>query len=443
MLDFEKLKANYESNPSNRLMENLLSKISVIDSLKTKDLYNDEMFNIELTPHGMTDQYATGRCWIFSYLNYLREIIIYLTNMYVNPINPEKNASFELSANYLAYYDKLEKINFAMDKLIEHLTKNQKKEVDKILAQGVFDGGDFNHMNQLINKYGIVPARAYNETITSISTYEINAVLDRILGSFYLQLKSGKNPENVKETHIQAAYNLLTCFYGQMPEKFDFKFFTNNDEFKIIRDLTPKRFYEILKLDVLNEYVEISSLPENKEKKIEYGKYYEEKDSTWISGGRNNHYLNLRINRVKQLMLQQLKNDLPVCFDIYYIPNFYEGKWKDIYQLIDENYASNLSLGNAKKPFKLELNREQIIKSKSIQEAHAMLLTGASKISKNVDYWKVENSWGEEYGYDGFIAMSDDFMTKYFMTALIDKTLLSKKEQEAIKKRAIKVKDWE
>lgn len=450
MIDFERLKANYKSNPSNQLMENLLSKISVVDSLKTKDLLNDEMFNIDLeTNGGFSDQYASGRCWIFSYLNYLREVVIYLTDMYVNPVFPEKNANFVLSANYLAYYDKLEKMNWAMDRLIAYVgRKNKKREIEDILSDGIFDGGDFNHMNQLINKYGIVPARSYNETITSIDTYEINCTLNRILGSFYLSLLNGKNPESSKEIHLQAAYNLLTCSYGKMPEVFDFRFFTNKDEFKIIKGLTPQKFYELLRLDVLNNYVEITAYPKNPEKKIDFNKYYEMKDSTWISGGRNNHSLNVRISRAKQLMLKQLNNGLPVCFDCYHIPNFYEGKWRDIYRLIDENYSRNLSLektkdGKMAKPIKLELSRDEVIRSQSITEAHAMLLCGASKITSKVDFWKVENSWGKDYGDDGYIAIDDDFMTKYFLTALIDKELLSKKEQEIVRTKAIKINDWE
>ena len=172
------------------------------------------------------------------------------------------------------------------------------------------------------------------------------------------------------------------------------------------------------------------------------------KDSTWISGGRNNHSLNVRISRAKQLMLKQLNNGLPVCFDCYHIPNFYEGKWRDIYRLIDENYSRNLSLektkdGKMAKPIKLELSRDEVIRSQSITEAHAMLLCGASKITSKVDFWKVENSWGKDYGDDGYIAIDDDFMTKYFLTALIDKELLSKKEQEIVRTKAIKINDWE
>ena len=58
-----------------------------------------------------TNQKNSGRCWIFAALNVLREIVAKKCNI----------KEFELSQSFVAFYDKLEKINFI---LFEEITKN-------------------------------------------------------------------------------------------------------------------------------------------------------------------------------------------------------------------------------------------------------------------------------------------------------------------------------
>ena len=435
MLDIEKLNANYKKDPTNELMENLLSKMSIIDSLKTKEGLNNEIFNIDLPTHGVTDQKGTGACWIYSFLNYLRELVIYKTDMKTN---------FALSANYLTYYDKLEKLNYIMDKLVLYNgNKGKEDETRYILSSGIFDGANFNQLAQLIDKYGLVPSGVYHETVNSLDTDEINAVLNRVLGVFYLELLKGKNPEKLKEKHLQAAYNILTFTYGEMPTKFDFKYKDNQGNINLYKEMTPQSFYESLEIDILNSYVEVTAVKGDDKNKIEFGKYYEIKDSSLVKSGTNVRYLNLPINRVKRLMVKQLLECEPVCFNSLMIPYFEEGNWKDIYKLMDQKYGRFLS-EDINKPYKLELKRDDIRKSHSIIHGHSMLLTGASDYEDKgkVNLWKVENSWGPGIGFDGYFTLEDDFMTKYLLSAIINKDFLSKNEQEIVNKRPQIRKKW-
>ncbi len=59
------------------------------------------MFSVEIKTMPVTNQKATGRCWLFAGLNLMREDIA----------RQFKLEEFELSQNYLAFWDKFEKAN--------------------------------------------------------------------------------------------------------------------------------------------------------------------------------------------------------------------------------------------------------------------------------------------------------------------------------------------
>ena len=67
-------------------------------------------FALELKTRGVTWQQRSGRCWLYAALNILRERISEKYNL----------DKFELSGNYLSFYDKLEKANNFLEMVIEN-----------------------------------------------------------------------------------------------------------------------------------------------------------------------------------------------------------------------------------------------------------------------------------------------------------------------------------
>ena len=95
----------------------------------------------------MQHQKQSGRCWIFAGLNFLREIIGKKYNI----------ENFEFSQNYVAFYDKLEKINFILEKSIELRNKDEDDRVLVWLLQtGIADGGQWDMFVNVVEKYGLV-----------------------------------------------------------------------------------------------------------------------------------------------------------------------------------------------------------------------------------------------------------------------------------------------
>ena len=86
--------------------------------------------------------------------------------------------NFEISQNYIAFYDKLEKCNYLLEKIIE--LKDCKKDdrtLDGLLNDGIQDGGQWDLFVNIVNKYGIVPKSVFQETFQSSNTREIDGLL--------------------------------------------------------------------------------------------------------------------------------------------------------------------------------------------------------------------------------------------------------------------------
>ncbi len=214
----------------------MLNKVPLVDLIQDVDTELNEEFNINIKTHSITDQQSSGRCWLFAGLNILREKIIKKCEL----------NNFELSGSYIAYYDKLERFNILLERLI--LYKNDKKGlydryVSSLLENGMTDGGYFTQFANLIYKYGIVPKNIFPETFTSSNTYEINQILSRLLRKFYLDLeKNITNVKNLKDQCLEQAYTIITNVYGVVPEKFNFEYTDKNGKYHIDKNITPKEF---------------------------------------------------------------------------------------------------------------------------------------------------------------------------------------------------------
>ena len=60
---------------------------------------------------------------------------------------------------------------------------------------------------------------------------------------------------------------------------------------------------------------------------------------------------------------------------------------------------------------------------------HAMVLTGVDIVDGQTTKWKVENSWGEKVGENGFFVMSDAWMDEYTYQIVVHKDLLTDEQK--------------
>ena len=116
-----KLKKDYLKDDKNYILQNALSTCSVekvISKRRLREFDTKMMFSHEVKTHSITNQKASGRCWMFAGCNLLREEIIKKLEL----------KDFELSQSYLAFYDKIEKFNNDVRVLIDLVEKQYEEK---------------------------------------------------------------------------------------------------------------------------------------------------------------------------------------------------------------------------------------------------------------------------------------------------------------------------
>ena len=139
-------------------------------------------FSVELKTGHITNQKASGRCWLFAAMNTMRMEVMKKLNL----------EDFELSQNYLLFYDKLEKSNYFLESILETLDEpTNGRLIAHLLTAPLNDGGQWDMLCNIVDKYGVVPKDAMPETACSSSTGEITSYMTRRLREFACTLREG------------------------------------------------------------------------------------------------------------------------------------------------------------------------------------------------------------------------------------------------------------
>lgn len=411
--DINKYKKSYENKKENKIMQRVLNKTQIVDLIqddKTKPNYN---FSIEINTHGVTSQNATGRCWFFAGLNILREKVIEKCEL----------NNFELSANYITFFDKLERFNIYLERLMKYKLQGRDlydRYVSDLLEYGIVDGGNFTAFANLIEKYGIVPKTNFEETYASSNTYEINLILSRLLRKFYIELNNTKeNDQKIKDKYMRIAYNIVASLCGIPKEKFNFEYKDKNGKYHIDKNLTPKEFYnKYIDINLKNEYVEVISY---EDERIKYNNIYEVEESSKMSGANNYATLNLPFDEFKNLILKSLQAKEVVYFYCSTTSKMVDGVWLDTLERYGELFGIDLKLDN-----------NSILMTNGITNCHCMLITGVNIVDNKIDKWKIENSWGSKVGNNGYYVATDDFINNYVHKIVINKKYLNEKQLQIL-----------
>ncbi len=175
-------------------------------------------FSVELKTGHITNQKGSGRCWMFAALNTMRVEVMKKLNL----------EDFELSQNYLLFYDKLEKSNYFLESILETLDEpTNGRVIAHLLGAPLNDGGQWDMLCNLVDKYGVVPKDAMPETACSSSTWEVTSYMTRKLREFACTLRTGYSEgktveqlRGMKETMLCSIYNMLSIAFGNPPKTF-------------------------------------------------------------------------------------------------------------------------------------------------------------------------------------------------------------------------------
>lgn len=385
-------------------------------------------FSIEIKTLPVTDQKRSGRCWIFAGLNILRETIAKKCHI--------KN--FELSQNYIALYDKIEKANFALESCIKLCSCSPNDRVFQfILNNPVSDGGQWDMFINLIKKYGVMPKEIFPETFQSSNTMEtvflVNAAIRSFASDACRLAKEGKIDEirPLKDQVMKKIYSMFLNAFGVPVKSFDFEYTDDKDEYHIDQNLTPKQFCEKYLGDEIYQYQSIINSPTEDKP---FGKTFTIDFLGNVLEGNNIHHLNLKMDRIKELIIKQLSDGDLVWFgsDV----SFY--RLRD-YSSWDDNSFDYLSIFG----FQPEFEKGAMLDFRHSAMNHAMVITGVDIKNGKPTKWKIENSWGDEVGEKGYYIMSDSWFSKFVYQAVIFKKNLSEDELIESKQEPIHLDPWD
>ena len=428
--DIESYLKNYDSNPMHNIIQNVLAKNKITKVIKKNDKsqYNRHIFEIDIPTMKATNQQHSGRCWIFAGLNLLREIVA----------KKLKLNDFELSQNYVAFFDKFEKINYILENIISLCDRDyDDRTLFHILKEGIQDGGQWDMFCNIVRKYGVVPKVAMDETEQSSSTKESNFVINITLRKFAAYasklIKEGKIEEikNEKKNILNKLFDFLCMCYGKPPLNFDFEYKDNTKTYHYEKNLTPNSFYEKYLRGVIDEYISVVNAPTPSKK---FYKLYTIKYVNNVIGGKKITYLNVPINEMKELCLKQLENKELIWFGSDC------GKYKDDMNVWDDEMFDYKTIFN----IDLKVEKGDMLDYNISAMDHAMVITGVSfKDNKKPGKWKIQNSWGEKSN-GGYHLMTDSWFENFVYQTVINKKYLSKEQLEVLEKgEYIELEPWD
>lgn len=426
----EKELNNYKKDEKNTIIRHALVKNSLLTVASSQDEIKEMDFNFDINIKTLpaANQKASGRCWLFAATNVCREVIAKKLNL----------ANFELSQSYLAFYDRLEKSNYLLEAVIELIDKEyDDRTLAFLLQNGVGDGGQWDMFVSLANKYGLCPKNVYPETNTSSATRETAQLINFTIRKFASDAKAlyrAKGLEAVrkeKEEVLNKIYFLLVNAYGLPPEKFDFEYTDKDGNYHLEKGFDALSFKEKYLGDSLNDYVSLINAP-TKDKA--FGKTYTVQYLGNVVGGKQVTHLNVTMDRMKELILKQLRDDRIVWFgsDVGFYGDREEGVWDDT------RFDLNTPFG-----LDLKMNKGESLDYHASQMNHAMCITGVSFKEGIPSKWKIENSWGKDRAKDGYYIMSKSWFDQFVYQAVVDKKYLNEEELKALQGEPVVLKPWD
>ncbi|MCR8967382.1 aminopeptidase C [Streptococcus zalophi] len=416
----EKLFNDYEENTKFSAIENAVTHNGLLKSIETRQsaIENHYAFSIDLTKDPVANQKASGRCWMFAALNTFRHKLIHDYQL----------ENFELSQAHTFFWDKYEKSNWFLEQIIASADQELgSRKVKFLLDTPQQDGGQWDMVVSLFEKYGVVPKAIYPESISSSASRELNTYLNKLLRQYAQELRdlvaskaSDEDIQAKKETFLQEIFNFLAMNLGLPPRQFNFSYRDKNDKYVTEKDITPQAFYDKYVSLKLSDYVSIINAPTADKP---FGKSYTVELLGNVVGSRDVKYLNLEMDRFKELAIKQMQLGETVWFGC------------DVGQSSDrKNGVMALNTYDFSSSMDISLTQDKAGRldySESLM-THAMVLTGVDLDENDQPLkWKIENSWGEKVGEKGYFVASDAWMDEYTYQIVVRKELLTKEELAA------------
>ena len=397
------IRKGYEGTASDKAVRNALNAaaINVLAANSENIAMIDTHFSDEVKTKGRTNQKSSGRCWLFTGLNVLRSRMIDKYDL----------GAFTFSQNYVFFYDQLEKANLFLQGVID--TKGlsfDDRKVDWLFRNPIGDGGQFTGVSNLIMKYGVVPSDVMPETYCANNTSQMRTQIATKLREDGLKLRdaAAKDCPAMKTEMLKEIYRMLVLCLGEPPVEFEWTCYDSKGNFVSTKTYTPQSFYnEYVGADLENNYIMVMNDPTR-----EYGKVYEIDYDRHVYDGQNWLYINLPIERIKEMAIASIKDNTAMYFSCD-VAKFMD-RQKGTLDLNNFDYGSLFGTT-------FPMDKRQRVQTHASGSSHAMTLIAVDLKDGKPVKWMVENSWGADSGYKGNLIMTDEWFDNYMFRLVVEK----------------------
>ncbi|XP_074647333.1 bleomycin hydrolase-like [Tubulanus polymorphus] len=437
--DIAAYRKTYAGNPKNKLSEAICHKYDFIDFCMTgkhcnaKHVFKHKI--AEVKP--ISNQKATGRCWIFALLNAAR--VPFMKHFEID--------DFEFSQGYIFFWDKVERANYTLHTYLECAKK--KEPVDGRLVQYLLhnpaeDGGQWDMMYNIINKHGLVPKSVWPESYCTENSRRINSLLCNKMREFCRRLyklveneATDEQIETERKQMMEQIFHVCSIAFGCPPETFTWEYYNKDTpkSFKKLGPISPHDFYHEHVKPHFNIFDKICIVNDPR-KTSPYNEMYTVQYLGNMMGGRPTLYNNQDIEVLKKAAADSIKEGEPVWFGCDVGKFFHRVKGINDPQAFDYNLLFGVTVQELDKADRLIFGESMM--------THAMVLTGLSEDEDGKPTkWRVENSWGEDGGDKGYMAASDEWFSEYVYEVVVDKKFLPKTIVDIQEKAPIILPAWD
>ena len=427
-----RMQQSFGGSPTDRALRNIMvnqspKKLAMNYENATKF---DANFSNRVESRAVTDQKSSGRCWMFTGMNVLRNQAIRHHHL---------PADFQFSQAYLFFYDQLEKSNLFLQAMIDTYRKPiDDQEVQWLFKNPIGDGGQFTGVANLIDKYGLVPSDVMPETYNTNNTDAISSLIALKLREDGLELRDmaaqkGMTPQKLqarKTEMLATVYRMLALTMGVPPSEFTWQQKDASGKVVSTDTYTPKQFYEKFAKTDFSKYYMVMNDPTR-----EYYKVYEIQYDRHVYDGQNWRYLNLPMEDIAPMCIASIKDSTMMYFscDVGKFLNRDNG-------LMDMNNYDYESLFSTT----FGMDKRQRVATYASGSSHAMTLCAVDldKDGKPVK-WMVENSWGPNYGWQGNLIMTNDWFNEYMFRVVLEEKYIPEGIRAMMDQKPVMLPAWD
>ncbi|XP_064620531.1 bleomycin hydrolase-like [Lineus longissimus] len=435
----QKYKSSFEADPKNKLAQNVVTKQDFLEACykHRQDEIGSCVSHKVPDVKPVSNQKASGRCWLFALLNVMRQ-----------PFMAQQTIDeFEFSQNYLYFWDKLERCNYLLDVLTQVAKKGEPVDgrlVQHLLTNPSEDGGQWDMLVNLVEKHGVIPKSCWREAHSAENSRRMNGLINDKMREFCQQIfklvKTGSSDDALKETRekmMETIYRIVSICLGSPPETFTWEYYDKEKKYHKVGPITPREFYKQLVKPVFNMEDKVCIVNDPRTQNP-YNEMYTVEYLGNMLGGNLTLYLNQPIENLKTFAADAIKQNEAVWFGCDVGKFFCLQTGIQDLDSFDYELVFGTTVGNQSKA-------DRLIYGQSLM-THAMVLTGVTLEEDDISKsrrWRVENSWGDEKGDKGYLVMADNWFNEYVYEVVVDKKHIPAEILDILKKKARMLPAWD